>query len=352
MSSADLHVLRDEHAFDPAPSLEELYHYHVPFDELVGATSCESPLRRALLRGEQVALLGDSGSGKSSVIGHVLGPLVEGVAPLPVPVAVEGPEVAGDPALFSSHLVRTIARHVEHAMPGNADEARKAVEQSTPTVPERVRRRRFGGTIGWLRTKFELASELERVTAAHPRSSAEIFEQAKKMLRIIESYDLRPVLVFDDTDKWFGTGVEDPDRYLEGFFGRVVRLIAEEYGVAAVLAVHHAYLEHPAYTNAAGFVETTITVPRLPDADSLGRLLERRASGRKVFEPEALERLFTYYNQGNESDLRQRVLLIVHTALAQACDEDADRVRRGHIELAIAEYGEPVGLWRRIWVRR
>lgn len=347
MTSADLHALRDEHAFDPAPSLEELYHYHVPFDELVGETGCEGPLRRALFRGEQVALVGDSGSGKSSVIGHVLGPLVEGVAPIPVPVAVEGPEVAGDPVLFSGHLVRTIARHVEHAMPRDAGEAQQAVERSTPTVGERTVRHRFGGAIGWLRAKVQLAKELESVNEAHPRSSAEIFDQAKRMLRLIEQYELRPVLVFDDTDKWFGTTVEDPDRYLEGFFGRVVRLIAEELGVAAVLAVHHAYLEHSAYAKAAGFVETTIRVPRLPNAESLGRLLERRASGRKVFEPDALERLFAYYHQGSESDLRQRVLLIVHTALAQACDEEASRVNRSHIELAIAEYGEPVGRWRR-----
>lgn len=347
MSQVDLNALRDGHVFDPAPSLEEMYQYHVPFDELVGTASCEAPLRRAIDRGEQVALVGDSGSGKSSVIRHVLGPLVEGVAPLSVPVSVEDPQVVSDPVRFAAHLVRTVARYVEHAMPGAAEAAKDAMNNADPVGPSQLRRRKIGGAIGWLSNRLELASELEQVTAPQARGTAEILDQARQVLALITARDLEPVLVFDDTDKWFGAGTDDADALIAGFFGPVVRLLAEDLGVTSVLAVHNEYLRHPGYARAAGFIESTVRVPRLPTADALGKLLRHRTAGQRVLEAEALAGLFAYYNQGQVSDLRRRVLLIVHTALSHACDDGADRIGVRHLELAVAEYGESTSWWRR-----
>jgi len=89
MSAERLVALQEAHAFDPFPVREDLGIYHVPFGRLVGTNHAEETLLDACRRSERVAIVGDSGTGKSSLTASVLGPLAEGVAPVLVPVAVE-----------------------------------------------------------------------------------------------------------------------------------------------------------------------------------------------------------------------------------------------------------------------
>jgi ABC-type dipeptide/oligopeptide/nickel transport system ATPase component len=104
VSREPLAQMQEVHAFDPAPrrsELHDLHDLHVPFDEMTGGHGCEQSLGDALRRRNRVALVGIGGSGKSSVTQSVLGPLVEGLAPLPITVAIEKPEIAQDPAEFA-----------------------------------------------------------------------------------------------------------------------------------------------------------------------------------------------------------------------------------------------------------
>lgn len=107
MSRDLLGLLQQRNAFNATPLTRQLAELHVPFDDLAGERVCEAPVEAAIRRGERVALVGTSGAGKSSVIAHVLGPLVEGVAPIPVPVAAEPAGVASDPVAFGRHLLRS-----------------------------------------------------------------------------------------------------------------------------------------------------------------------------------------------------------------------------------------------------
>jgi hypothetical protein len=341
-------ALRDAHVFDPAPRHDDLFLLHVPFDELTGTGSCEAALAGALRRGERVALVGGSGAGKSSVISWVLSPLVEDLAPLPVPVAIEEPEVATSPVAFAGHLVRTVARYVAHAHPGDAEEARDRARRTSRTVtgPRRERAGRLSLAPSWLGLRVELATELRSVSerAAVPRPGQQVIEEAQAILATVAAHGLRPVVVLDDTDKWLRVpGRPDPAAHLAGFFSQVPRLLAEQLAVPAVLAVHEHYLGHPAYHASAGFLDATVRLPPLPDGAALLRLLSRRADGAVaqplpdlVTEP-ALDSLMEHYLRGPVRDLRRRVLFVAHTALARACDEGADVIAYRHVELAISE---------------
>lgn len=336
--------LQDAHAFDPAPRHGELWRHHVPFDAMTGTRRCEHALEQALRRGERVALVGQSGAGKSSVAAYVLGPLVEGLAPLRIPVSVEDPAVATDPVAFAGHLVRTVARYVEQAHPGDRGRLEALVE---PKRPRRLTK--VSVTPHWLGASVELAAELASVTsqpapARHP--AQEVIETARAVLDLIAHHGLRPVLVLDDTDTWLSGMVGARASELRaGFFGRITRLLAEELAHAAVLAVHHNYLRTPEYPRASGFLDTTIRLPAVPDVEGLARILGHRieqsapgVAATDVVSAEALERLMAHYTKrGRGRDIRRRILYVAHTALARACDDEADAVGARHVELAIAE---------------
>jgi len=341
--SAELLVrLQDAHAFDPAPRHAELWRHHVPFDAMTGNTRCEAALERALRRGERVALVGQSGAGKSSVTAHVLGPLVEGLAPLTVPVAIESRSVAVDPVAFAGHLVQTVARYVRHAHPAEQGRVDRIVGSRTPRRLSKV-----SITPQWLGASVELTAELDSASADGParRSGQEIIEQARQILDIIAAHGLRPVLVLDDTDTWLsGMAGAEAAQIRAGFFGRITRLLAEELAHAAVLAVHENYLRTAEYSRSDGFIDTTIRLPAAPDATAIGGILGHRVGEHvrrftidQVIAPDALETLQTHYRRGRGRDIRRRVLYVAHTALARACDDAAETIQAVHIDVAISE---------------
>ena len=69
-----LATLRDRYVFESTPQRHNLAALHVPFDHLVGNERTEARLRGAVQRNESSAVIGASGSGKSSLIAHVLSP--------------------------------------------------------------------------------------------------------------------------------------------------------------------------------------------------------------------------------------------------------------------------------------
>lgn len=86
-----LATLRECYVFESTPQRGNLAALHVPFDQLTGNDRTETRLLGAVHRNEPSAVVGASGSGKSSVIAHVLNPVTEDVAPLLVPVAAIRP---------------------------------------------------------------------------------------------------------------------------------------------------------------------------------------------------------------------------------------------------------------------
>lgn len=153
--------LQRAHAFDPTPMRDDLGAYHVPFGTLVDNTHPERTLLDAALPAERVALIGDSGAGKSSLTARVLGPLAEGVAPIVVPVARESYDVVREPRAMFAHLVSVISTHAHQASlvdDRGRDDALAHVAPQRPVGRSGARSGRL--TIAWMGA--QIAAELAR----------------------------------------------------------------------------------------------------------------------------------------------------------------------------------------------
>jgi len=343
----DLEILHDCGAFNPSPRHQELSAAHVRFDTMTGTHGCEQALAAALRRRERVTLVGTSGAGKSSVIAATLHPLVEDLVPLPIPVAVERPEVAGDPVAFVRHLVQVVSRLVQISEPERAGQARRIESE---THPKFKRGKAFSVAPGLVGVSVRLAYELEAAVQEPSTTSDQIMDQGRQILDLFRARGLTPVLVLDDTDRWLtASWLPDSRQTRAAFFGTIPRLLSEELDAAAVIAVHPSYLDDDAFRAARGFLSRTIAVPAVPSAGAVAAILYRRIALAmdsrglppvevgEVLADAALVTVHDYY-AGRPSDVRRNLLLVLHAALTLAVDDaDAERIDRRHIELAIAE---------------
>lgn len=339
MTHDDLLAIQRANAFNPTPRHDDLYALHVPFDQLTNTATCEHALDRALRHGHRVALVGASGAGKSSVTEHVLGPLVDGLAPMRIPVAMERPEVATDPAAFAQHLITLVRRWVTTSLPAKAGGAAAIAPR-----PKGIRTQKFSIAPAWMDAKVDLAYELSQASQTEPATATQTIQQARHLIDLIASDDLRPVIVLDDTDRWLSTSYQPDNPIVRGaFFGRVVRILAEDLGTAAIVAVHPSYLQDPTYQGSRGFLDTTINIPALPHRDAARQLLRHRANlilespatGEDLLDDTAADLLFDHYAAA--PNVRKTLLLVADAALTLAVDDRADTITATHCIGAITQ---------------
>lgn len=353
MSQEALTALRDANSLAQTLPFEQLEAYHVPFDDLTGNPTVERELSYWAERGGRVALIGESGAGKSSVMASVLGAfserISESIVPVRIPVEVADADSVRTIGGFGRHMVRHV---LTRAAPDvlNAKE-RESLEREAADLQHRIgRRRRVGFSVG-----------LGRLLPVDPRLSADLTGAATDierrvgsgdvvaaLIRMVELFRARgqePFFVFDDTDHWLSLpGQEEAARATAtDFFSNNVQMLTREIDCGFVLAVHESYVDEvPAYAHVAESLQA-IKLPVLNDAPAvIERILQRRIdvdelelSVDDAFDTDSLDALGEVY--ADAPDLR-RVVSVAGLAVRKTYDDlEAQRVSRPAILAAWAE---------------
>jgi hypothetical protein len=203
MTRAQLKLLRAANALPHTLRYDQLAPYHVPFDELDGTSAVEGELGHWILQRGRVALIGASGSGKSSALAWVLAhKATPGLLPLRIPIALADDEAVRTSTGFAKHLIRRVlaAAPFENVA---TDELRArsadAVRRRTAT---QQRSGRLGLNVGII--SAELTRDLVRAGDEFEQQvmAGEIVEGVQRLVRLFRARGVEPLLVLEDTDTW------------------------------------------------------------------------------------------------------------------------------------------------------
>lgn len=321
MSYDQILALDDARAFEATHRFEDLALFHVEFDRFTPAEGTEAILRRMASSRGRVAVIGPSGSGKSSLMTHVLGPfaegLPEGLIPLRIPVGGEADETVSERVPFVRHVIGTL---LYLASPEALTEhQRTRIEQNLAGLPQRAGRevtRSYSlGTPIWL-ANAQIAREVRTATAALPRSlsTADAIHELQLVVDLFRAHDTEPFLVFDDSDAWLSVAGEDSTPLANAFFGENVDMLARETDCGFVVAVHNQYTDLSSYRTVRAQFSAQIQLPPdgLETTRAIAAVLERRitlagveSQPSDIFEHDALDLLVARF--GETHNLRETV---------------------------------------------
>jgi hypothetical protein len=347
MSYELIGILRGKHVFNARPDVNSLGTFFVPFTD---DRDLEGRIARAVVSRERVALIGPSGGGKSSVLQYVLR-ADRGERPFAaiwVSVLYEDDSTLTDPRRFAQTLAVTLveqARTAEILLERQQSEELLREAGDRIALPSMSIARKGGlGVSLWL-LKTQLAAEITRTLGSVElaRPAAELIGALDEVLSAIRAEGYEPVIVIDDSDRWFNLpGLADKSELVDRFFGEVVPMLAQR-GVGFVVAVHPSYETSPGYRHARelGEVETEIRLPEFGDVLGLRSVLDRRVErvssehrASDVMSDGAVERLFAYYQHVSHGNMR-KTLQAAHTSLVAAFERGEDMVDLPHVENAI-----------------
>ncbi len=350
MMRTQLESLRAANALPHTLRYDQLAPYHVPFDELCGGRAVEGELAHWLTHSGRVALIGPSGSGKSSALAWALAHHApENLTALRIPVALADDDTVKTTAGFARHLIRRVIA-TARLNDSETDNLRDHTAETVRRSRTEQRRSHSLGVNVWV-LKGALARELTRSGDEFEEQigAGEVVEGLQRLVELFRAREVEPMLVLDDTDTWIARPHDrQPARLAEAFFARNVRMLANEIDCGFILAVHTTYLDLPAYREIAPRLER-IRVPQLgrPEAD-LARILTHRLQVAgldiplgQVFEPAALTVLASTYE--DMPDIR-RIIATVATAIRLTLEEPSfERVPPGAVRAAAAESADDAG---------
>ncbi len=333
MSIELLNRLQEAHAFDHAPLRRDLGVYHVPFYELIPGENPETILAGVARRGERAAVVGQSGSGKSSLIEHVLGPLTSGIAPIAVPIFAEPYKVVTNVQAVAGLIIQTLADRADLGDQERAEALEGASAKRTISRRRRITGLNMGGSWMGVGLQVEVKRQVPSSTEL-PRTAQATLEVLEQLLTAIQKDGYTPVLVFDDTDRWFRTvgGAISHHGLALAFFGTVLPEL-RQLSTGMVVAAHNTYMESDAVVDQLrATIELPINIPTLSSSRALGQVIHSRVIANtcpgnprtappltEVIQTMAVDRLYQLYQSDFQMSLRD-VIRTVHVAVTEACN--------------------------------
>lgn len=331
-------------AFDPTPMPDSLAACLKPYEQLVPSSQLETEIRTAVASYGRVGLVGGIGCGKSGISRYALAH--DGLGMIALNVVTEDREKIATVRGFLEILVSQLLSRATLAdrLPEEMRERLLASSLPVETLPRKEisTRAGLGGAI-WL-LNGTVAREVTRTLGGMDtyRSTQDLRLAASEALAAIIANDVVPVLLADDTDRLLAVADDEAqaDRLFCGFFGEVLREIAEQLACGLVVAIHENYRARDDYAELTTGRIQTKNVPPLTEPAQLAQIIDRRGEfvdppvrAEELLTPTGLERLTALHTARSTGGVRA-TLSVFHQALGLAISDGSDSVDDRHITAA------------------
>lgn len=319
-------------AFRPRGRPRELHKLHVPLDRLAGSYIYEQRAIARITEGACVAVIGPSGTGKSSVIGWVCHQLPESHFALRIPVtAVADPRSVGEVARLALSIALDEVMH----------DAERRDASEGPSARDLASAKLGGGTIP---TEVNANLSSLRDEFIEDRLPGDyLLALGNRLVPTLVDAGKTPVFVFEDTEATVG-GADNRQR-AEAFFSGPLSAFVDQIDAPTVVAVQtHLIDGSRAFARLAPSLEL-ITIPLLADqaraavAAILTKRLERTvadAALATILDGAALDAFAEFYRQ-YDGNLRY-VLAAAHEAAEHAAADQADQIGASHAIVGITQW--------------
>lgn len=340
MSKRQITAIAERAVFRPRSRPWELHDLHVPFDTLSETGEYEQKAITRLEQGTCVAVIGQSGAGKSSVIAWLCAGLPDSHLAMRIPVTgVEDPSSVGEVARLALSI--TLDEIVLDGRDEKELEQARADSRTTTRSPVGFSAKLGGGAIpaavgintASLREEFNE----DRLDGEH------LLALNGRLVPILADAGVTPVFVFEDTEATVGSG--DDREGAEAFFSGPLSAFVDQVDAPTLVAVQtHLIDGSRAFGRLAPSVERLI-IPLLDDharrvVDSILvrrlALVDLDGSLTAIFDPPALDELADFY-QASGGDLR-RVLAAVHEAAEHANSDGAEVIALPHVRFGVTQW--------------
>ena len=340
MSKEQIAVIAEKALFRPRSRLWELHELHVPFDTLASSSSYEQQARTRLTRGTCVAVIGQSGTGKSSVIAWLCSQLPPSHFALRIPVTgVEDPGSVGEVARLALSIT------LDEIVLDNRDQAQleqaRADSKTATRTPAGVSAKLGGGPIP-AEVNVNVASLREEFTQ-NRLDGDHLLALNGRLVPILAEAEITPVFVFEDTEAIVG-GADDRER-AEAFFAGPLSAFIDQIDAPTLVAVQTHLTEGSRAFDRLAPVLERLTIPLLLQhaRHVVDAILARRIKLAELHDPitaifdnAALDELADFYRE-SDGDLR-RLLAAAHEAAEHAAADGASLIGPPHIRFGVAQW--------------
>ncbi len=319
--------------FDPTPPPDTLGACLAPYESLIDGCRLESDLRERLRAYARIALIGSRGCGKTSVARYALD--ADGVAMILINVVTEKQKDISSVRGFLRILVSQLVNRAETAGKIGGSQRQKLLAAAQPTLPLDRQLISYRAALSgghWI-LRGGIAREMTKTIGGGRtyNTTQALREAAAEALDVVGSHGLVPVLVADDTDRLGRVAGNASGRVLTGFFGEVLRELADNLDCGLLVAIHDDYLSRDDfdYRDLTHGLLENVRMPKLANAEQLAAIVSRRAefltpscSAHDLVATDALQALMRLHRNEHAGSVR-RTLGVLAPALKLALDDDA-----------------------------
>lgn len=298
------------HTFIPIYEMPYLY---TPFEKITDAHTEES-VRKALVRKELISLKGIGGSGKTCVAQHVFLTPKEDYFPIVLnPMTENVVSICSSQEEFTRFILEQMAKAVSKFTEVDKETRKLLVDAMSDKISFVDVKKKVSLRIGvhfsilpfLPLVKPELASDLGtylQKSIEQKVYNTQRIECIQRLSETIEEYNIVPVFLIDDTDKF----LKHPDLDLSGlvpkFFGLIVPMLSK-LKRPCIVAAHTYYDQSPSYKECEKNVfDCKVTIPEV-DYEGLTQIVQKRiesleeADWTEVFDEGTIKLIYQRYKK-------------------------------------------------------